>query len=296
MPVGKPFPMEAGGHVISVRIRNGFYEGEQDVRKGSTSRNMSFVRVDQAAVPHTAGGGSMMSMVERRRIPALPTSGSMMSMVAHNTGSHTVGDLHVVFANNIDGQMVTGAVDVEALCFWPDRDHDHAPPPRVELYVNGALASAQSGRHPHFTIDPAAFKVGTNSDRAARHAALRRLREERAVHAQRAARFPPVEAHLPALAHLHPLRLRPERDRSVPERQDDPEITTLYSNGTCTIKLPDESRREIYKVLIQARGDQYDGPPLCSVELKSGGKDDKLGEFPGRLDHRWPRFPAVRWT
>ena len=202
----------------------------------------------------------------------------MMSMMAHNAGNHTAGDLHVVFANNLDGQTVTGAVDVEALCFWPDRDHDHAPPPRVELYVNHLLASTQSGRHPHFTIDPSAFKAGPNV-----------IELRASLPSGDFAKSVPFTLDVPPDFPLSKRAFRPsiaftryDSGLSVtdpPENQNDPEVTTLYSNGTCTIKLPDDLAGK-YKVVVNARGDPYDGPPLVSVDLKRDGKDNKVGEFP----------------
>ena len=280
IPVGKPFTMEAGGHVISVRIRNGFNEGEHDARTVFIQK-YELVRVEPSTVPlaGNSGGGSMMSMVAAASANAPAAGSSMMSMVAaNNAGSHAAGDLHVVFANNLDGQMVTGAVDVEAQCFWPGRDRDHEPPPRVELYVNGALASAQTGRHPHFTIDPAAFKAGPNVVEL--HATLP---------SGDCAKSVPFTLNVPPDFPLSKRTFRPslaftrfDSGLSVTdpfERQDDQEVTTLYSNGTCTIKLPDNLAGK-YKVVINARGDQYDGAPLVSVDLKSDGKDNKLGEFP----------------
>jgi uncharacterized protein (DUF1800 family) len=288
-PVGKPFTMDAGGHVISVRIRNGFSEGPIDQRSLFIQK-YELVRVDQSAVPLASNsGGSMMmappaarasepAMAGSMMSPTADTGGPMMSMMAPKAASHMAGDLHVVFANNIDGQMVTGAVDVEALCFWPGRDNNHAPPPRVELYVNNTLASTQSGRHPRFTVDPAAFKAGPNVLEL--HATLPSGDSAKSV---------PITLNVPPDFPLTKRAFRPSivfthydsglKVTDPPQNQDDPEVTTLYSNGTCTIKLPDNLAGK-YKVLIQARGDQYDGPPLCSVELKSNGKEDKLGEFP----------------
>jgi hypothetical protein len=280
IPVGRPFTLEAGGHILSVRIRNGFGQGAQDERKLYLQK-YELARVDPpvsglAANPGgmAGAGSSMMAMVAANNPASSGAGSTMMSMVA---GQHAVraGNLQVVFATNLDGQMVTGAVNVAAQCWWPDRDH--APPPRVELDVNQTLVSAQCSRHPQFTIDPAAFKPGAN------------VLELRAVlPSGDSARSVPFTVEVPSDFPLpsHPFRptmvfTRYDSGLSTTtpfEKQDIPDVTTLYSNGESTITLPDSLAGK-YRIVVEARGDQYQGPPLMSVKLKADGKETKLGEF-----------------
>jgi uncharacterized protein (DUF1800 family) len=146
IPVGHPFTLQPGGHIISVRLRNAFAEGAEDVR------NLYLQKYELAAID---APGNQLASVEGGQE-------TMMSMApAGPGGGGATEGLQVAFTDNLDGQMVTGTVEADARCWGPDSDH--TPPPRVELYVNQKLFSTQSGKNPHFTIDPAAFIAGPNT-------------------------------------------------------------------------------------------------------------------------------------
>jgi uncharacterized protein (DUF1800 family) len=146
IPVGHPITLSPGGHILSVRLRNAFAAGPEDVRNLFLQK-YELAAVDQPGTQLAASGdGSSMMM--------------MMSMTPGGGGGASDG-LHVAFADNIDHQMVAGTVEVDARCWWPALDH--SPPPRVDLYVNGKVLATQNGKNLHFTIDPSAFVVGSNT-------------------------------------------------------------------------------------------------------------------------------------
>ncbi len=180
VPVGHPVTLEAGGHILSVRIRNAFSQGPEDIRSLYLQK-YEFVRVDRpemklASASGPAGeGATMMTMVAANNEPPAGGGSSMMSMVAANNGgpvgggspmmamvatahaSGQAGDLHVAFLNNPDGQMVTGTVDLTAKCWWPDRDH--APPPQVQLYRR-SISFCAGPKHAGIEGSPPFWRVG----------------------------------------------------------------------------------------------------------------------------------------
>jgi hypothetical protein len=265
LPVGHPFTLEAGNHILSVRILNGINQGPEDTRFLYLQKyELACVDKPNSRLASSGGGapGGMMSM---------------MAMTAGAGGGSGTDGLHIAFTEDLDGKMVAGTVEVEAKCWWPDREH--SPPPRVQLFVNRKLVSTQTTGQPHFTIDPAAFVIGPNTV------------EMRAVLPSGAwAKSVPMTVQVSPDFPLPKTPLRPSivfttydsglsNTITPPEPSSDPGIALFASNGESTVKLPDELTGT-YKVEIEARGDDFKGPALMSVKFKSNGKETKLGELP----------------
>ena len=235
------------------------------------ARNLFFqkyelVRVDQPESKLAAAGG-----------PAGEGSPMMaMAMMAGDGGGGST-DLHVAFMGNMDQQLVTGAIDVDGQCWWPDRDH--TPPPRVELYVNKRLMLSQRSWHPHFTIQPSAFGTGIN------------LLELKAILSPGcSARSVPLTVEVPKDFPLPNEPFRPTiyfttydpglcSTMTPPLKQDNPDIASFYCNAESTLKIPDEVSGK-YRIVAEARGDDFQGPPLMKVCLVTGGNKTKISEMP----------------
>ena len=149
---------------------------------------------------------------------------------------------------------------------------------RGELYVNQRLVGTQTSRHSVFTIDPAAFQVGANELELRAVLPSGDWAKSLPMTVQVPPDFPlPKHEFRPALVFT---RYDSGLNTVTPqENQDDQDVTTMYSNAESTVKLPDNLAGK-YKIVVQAKGDQYQGPPLLSVAYTSGGKETKLGEFP----------------
>jgi hypothetical protein len=292
IPVGHPVALTEGWHILSARIRNGFAQGPEDTRSLYLQKyEFAAVSGPQTNLAANAGGGSpMMAMAAANDAGAGAGGSPMMAMVAANNmdptlpmmaGNPSDGEagqgLHITFANNIDGQIVTGAIDVAAQIWWPDREH--SPPPRTELYVNRKLVATQIAARPRFTIDPAAFGPGANT------------LELRAVLPSGAwAKSVPFTVVVPPDFPLPQVAFRPtvyfttynsglNRSIQPPQKQGDPELATFSTNGESTVILPANLSGK-FRVVIEARGDSYQGPPVMKVALKNGGIETKLGEIP----------------
>jgi uncharacterized protein (DUF1800 family) len=272
VPVGRPFTLEPGGHIVSVRIRNGFGEGPQDTRSVYIQK-YEFARVDANEVPPANGGGSMMAMAAAHA----PEAGNSMMAMAAQAGHRGACDLHVAFTDNrLDGQFITGTVEVGAQCWWPEQDHP--PKARVQLLVNQTVVAEQRGSAPQFTIDPSAFKPGANT-----------VELRASLPSGESAQSVPFTLNVPADFPLPHRAFRPMltftkfdsglNNKTPYEKQWQPDLTCFCSNGESTIQLPDDLAGN-YKVVVQAKGDQYQGAPQLSVKVTSNGKETKLGEFP----------------
>jgi hypothetical protein len=281
IPVGHPFSLEAGNHIISVRNLNELNHGPDNTRTLYFQKyELACIDKPDAKLASDAGGamGGMQSMA------------AMTAMTGGGAAASGTDGLSIAFTDNIDGKIVAGAVEVGAMCWWPDREH--SPPPRVQLFVNKRLVSMQSTGQPRFTIDPSAFAVGPNTI------------ELRAVLPTGAwAKSVPMTVQVTPDFPLPKTPFRPSvvfttydsglsSTMTPPEPHQDPGFALFAGNGESTVKLPDELTGA-YKVEIEARGDSFKGPPLMSVKLKSNAKETKLGEIPV-ASNKWGFVQAGR--
>ncbi len=267
IPVGHPVTLDEGGHFLTVRARNGFNQGADDMRM-LFLRQYELVRLDSPAIQLASNNGG--------NGPGAG-AGAGTGGAKKNARHPGTAEVHVAFADNLDGQIVTGAVDVRTRISWPDREH--TPPPRVELYVNQRFVAGTQSRNPRFTIDPSAFAPGAN---------VLQLRASLASGSPVAS--VPLTVQVPRDFPLPKHPFRPELIFSTydsplasgmtpPLTQGDPELATFYSNAESEIDLPAEATGK-YRVVIAARGDDFNGPPVMRVTLKAGGQETKIAEAP----------------
>jgi uncharacterized protein (DUF1800 family) len=173
--VGKPVNLDPGPHILSVRFRNPFAPSAIDRRCLYLAR-YELVRLDAPAGP--GGGGDAMMMMQggspatMQPTTAQSTSAQTNMMQEASSmapkappppampGALPAGLFHVVFKNALDGRVISGPVQVNAMCWWPNRDH--APPPTVNLLVNDAVVATQKNAQPQFHVAVAAFRPGEN--------------------------------------------------------------------------------------------------------------------------------------
>ena len=152
IPVGHPITLTAGGHMLNVRIVNQFGQGPNDHRA---------IYLQKFELARLNAPGSLAANGSDMGDPTLPMTGSIPMNMMENHYQTGPRELHVVFAENLDGQTVAGPLEFGARCLWPNQDH--SSPPETELYVNQKLVSSQKSASPHFTVDPSALVVGSNT-------------------------------------------------------------------------------------------------------------------------------------
>ena len=307
LPVGHPITLEAGDHVLSVHFRNGFSSGSTDQRRlylagyelAHLNHTASPVLATASAggpmmqaVPAMASapaGGSMMAtaaMQEAAPMSPKPTGGSMMasSMMEKSAAAPSVaglaqpGSFHLAFRDALDGQVIANQVQVNGVGWWPDRDHSR--PPSVDLLVNDQVIATQTTGRPHFRVDLAAFHPGENKlqlqgllpSGARAQSVTESIILPPGLSAGNEPYRPSYRFYVydPAWGDTMMPRINPD--------QPDP-MGGFYTNGDATLRLP-EALQGNWKISIEARGDDFNGPAVASVFLESNGRETKLADVP----------------
>ena len=297
LPVGRPITLEAGNHVLSVRFRNAFSSGPTDSRHLYLAK-YELARLDQLPAPTLAANDPKTTMQDAAATPfdqkpaamiqGSPTHDTMTMEAKAGTGAGagsmmmqslaTLGSFHLVFRDALEGQVIGSKVQINALCWWPNREH--TPPPTVDLLVNDKVVATQTTAQPRFRLDVSAFAPGKNEIE--------------------------LQGTLPNGQHAHsiaetlilPKGLAPGREMYRPDYKfcvydpawngslderlhpGDPDpVATFTTNGDAVLKLPDELWGS-YKIAIEARGTDFNGPAVATVLLRINGQETKLGEVP----------------
>jgi uncharacterized protein (DUF1800 family) len=150
VPVGVPFELEAGQHVLSVHFRNPFGQGPADSRVLYLAR-YELVRLDDPTPPPGPGGSMMQEAVSTQ---------AMHPLAAFKPTIIPSGFFQVAFKDALDGETIAGPVQVNAACWWPDQGH--APAPTVDLLLNGKVEATSTLPQPQFQIPIFAFQAGEN--------------------------------------------------------------------------------------------------------------------------------------
>jgi len=191
IPVGHPITLEAGPHVLSVRFRNSFNSGPTDNRHLYLA-HYELARLDQLPAPALAAndpGTTTMqdataTPLNQKPPPTIQASGTtdatamqpkppaevpMQDTAAMQAKPATdpmmqallpIGRFHIVFKDPLEGQVIANQVQINALCWWPNRDH--SPPPSVDLLVNDKVVASLTNPQPQFKVDVSAFHSGEN--------------------------------------------------------------------------------------------------------------------------------------
>jgi hypothetical protein len=289
VPVGHPISLEAGDHVIAVRFRNGFGNGPTDTRHLYLAR-YELARLDRLPAPALASNSTMQdpSATPFNQKPQAPIEApSMMDPMAAKpmggammtTALAPPGSFRLAFRDALDGRTIDSQVTINALAWWPDRQH--APPPTVDLLVNGKVIASETAPQPSFHLDVNAFTPGKNTlelqgtlpEGQRAHSVLETIILPDGMH--------PSGSYQRHFAYyVHDPAWNKSLDTYLRSEGPDP-LAAFYTNGDSTLTLPDELQGD-YKIAVEARGDSFNGPALATVVLHAGGQDTKLGDVPTR--------------
>lgn len=262
VPVGRPVPLKAGSHVLSVRFLNDFSAPDYADRNLYLD-SYEVVRVggDAPAQP-----GDAMAMA-----PAM--AGGAMSIMSG--GNDDAGDLRVAFLRPMHGKPLRGDLLIEGTTWW--RDADNTPMPTVSLVINGKQVQTQHAPDPRFRVNPGYFTAGVNSVQIT------------ATHADGTTASTPAQditvdaAAIESSAPRRYLRFGIEDTAwgksfegklNDNNRPDGHRVALLSSNARTTITLPDDLAGR-YELFIEMRGDEFQGPAIASVYLQAGDTPEK---------------------
>ena len=318
-PVGHPVTLEGGEHVLLVRFRNPFRSVANDNRHLYLAR-YELARLDQMPAPklaandpaattmdasatpfnqkpqamiqpgatgaptmQTGAAGSPAMQANAMQSEASPgepmmqakaSGGAMMMM---QTGP-ALGSFHVVFRDALEGQVIANSVGINGMCWWPDRGH--STPPTVDLLVNDKVVATLTSPQPRFRVDVSAFQPGKNKIELQgvlpNGQRAHSVAENLVLPPQLAAGDEPFRMayHFTVYDPAWQGSLRTHINANDP----DP-IAAFYSNGDATLALPDALEGR-YRISVEARGTDYQGPAVATVLLRVNGQETKLGVVP----------------
>ena len=186
----------------------------------------------------------------------------------------------MVFRDALEGQVIANQLQINAMCWWPDRDK--SSPPAVELLVNDKPIATQTTGRPHFRVDLAAFRPGENKIQL--QATLPGGQRERSV--VESVVLPPglgtagdpYQPDYRYFAYDQAWTWANTFTQKILVENGEP-IGGFYSNSDATLKLPD-TMQGAWKISIELRGDNYTGPAVATVLLKVNGQETKLADIP----------------
>ncbi len=281
--VGVPIRLEAGERLLTPYFANDFYVA------GKVDRNLYLDRIeiarladasgdDAAGTAGTMAAGSMMEMDM-----AMAGNGATASVVDDPYGLSAV-PLRIGFVRPLDGNILPGLFEVEGRCWWDGSDR--VPAPVVTLMINGEAALVQRTGAPRFWVDPSHFTAGAN-----------RVQLVAALDSGATARTPVQTLHWPAAAavgdrpparrhrrfSIHDDRWAPDIRQRLRNAHNPKErrAAGFSSNGEAVLNLPEDLEGS-FRVLLNVRGDDFDGPAVATVTLRRGDEVTLVGTVEAR--------------
>lgn len=271
IPVGRPFSLKAGQHVLSVRFLNDFHAPDYADRNLYLDK-YEVVRVGGAAEPEGDYSGAMMMAAPAMRSGGKAASagstggGGMMKGAATGDG----GDVRVAFLRPMHNLPLRGDLIIDGTTWW--RDPDNTLTPLVSLLINGKPVMSQRAPDPRFRVSPGYFQAGENIVQM-----IARL-EDGTVGATPAqvVRVEPSTVEEAAARRYWRFGVEDaawggsfEGKLSDNQRPDGHRVAYFHGNAQATLDLPDdmEGRFELY---LDQRGDDFEGPAVATLYLQAG--------------------------
>lgn len=249
--IGQPVWLKAGDMVLVPQFDNDFNAG-----KKSGDRNL---RIDR---------------YELLRLEDRPPTTT--------TGESITSDLIVAFADSLHGRTLAG--DTSIVGVTHRRDRKKTPPPLVTLLVDGESFTPQYSARPVFTLPRSAVKREGSTLRLRAVAADGTVAYSPAVTVAMA-EFPDDSAESVPLAQSeHRFTLAdPRWDQQIrkalseDKRAYGERVRLFASRGHADLDLPQDMTGP-FNIEIDARGDQFDGPPIARVTLHVGDQTIEVGQ------------------
>lgn len=316
-PIGTPFYLDRGEHVIAAKFLNDFYAEKLADRNLYLDR-YEIVRVaEPAAQASEAGmaGGGMMSMAAQndgasmmmksspvmaaaapRMMAMRPNmSPTMLSRISTSPGAMTSSTMMglyqnkadaaatVSFSRPVDGLQIRGDVTLKAQVWWDMPRENEVP--RTTLLINGKPFDAQHDQGPIFHISTAYFKPGLNTVQlltelaqgGAGISALQTLQ----VPAETASEG--YQRHYRRFAVADPAWVSFPNDLHAPKYPQGRRVAQFHTNSQAVLDLPTEMTGP-YEVVLEAMGDEFQGKPIALVTLRIPGPQESNDAVVGQKE------------
>ncbi|MFZ4777341.1 MAG: DUF1800 family protein [Terrimicrobiaceae bacterium] len=270
IPIGHPVRLEAGEQILTARFLNDFSQGKNNDRNLYLDR-YELVRVTADAPAAAEAGDASMMM----------SGGDSMIMMAGDPMAPARGaPLRVSFNERLDGRIVQGPLTLRATCWRPPK----SPAPTVELIVNGESVTSQQGSELNFRLPVSDLQEGPNTIQL-------RARSEAGPAASCPAETVILPPGIPGSPARRSFRFTVEDqawDSGMAQRLDkEKPVAAFYTNGEAILTLP-EGLTGDFAVQMEARGEEFNGPPVVEAFLKAGENPaQKIGEVSVKNDRTW---------
>lgn len=273
--LGHPIRLEAGEHVLTTLFLNDFYE------PNVCDRNLYLSRYEIARVdaPASASVDSSSTMMMQGGDVMMTGSGAGTDTEAGDYANGLTG-LRIAWMRPFHGAPLRGTLNIGGHCAWPSSRT--TPPPVVELLVNGTSVMSQRAPDPRFVVSPGFFRAGSNTiamrakldsgDTATAPELTINVPEAAAKNSRPRAflRFSALDdAWGDGLKKILTDTQRPEGHR----------VALFASNGSATLKLP-EAISGRFEISLDVRAEEFQGPPIASLDLSAGGTTQHLADLP----------------
>ncbi len=272
IPIGRPIRLGAGAQTLTVRFLNDFANGKNNDRNLYLDRyELVRVSADSPATPDSGGDAMMMG------------GGDSMMMAGSMGDSKPPLDaapLRVSFNERLHDRIVQGPLTLRGTCWRPQK----TAVPTVELLVNGKPVANQQGTELNFRLPVSALREGPNTLQL-------RARSETNPGASSPEEIVILPAGLPPAPPRRVLRFTVEDrawDPGMAQRMEkDRPVAAFYTNGEAILTLPDDLAGD-FTVQMEARGEEFNGPPVVESFLKAGLQSPaKIGEAAVKNDRVW---------
>jgi hypothetical protein len=275
IPIGAPVRLEAGEQTITARFLNDVAPAKGSDRNLYLDR-YELVRVSAGAPAAIEGGDTSMMMSGG---DSMMMSSPMMSE-GPALAATGIPPLRVSFNTRLHGHVVQGPLTLRGTCWRPE----NSAAPTVELVVNGEAVASQQGRDIHFRLAATALKKGPNTLQL-------RARSDTGFTASTPAETVIVPVTLPTAPAPRVFRYTVEDrawDPGMAQRLDkERPVAAFYTNGDAVLTLPPALTGK-FTLQMEARGEEFRGPPLIEAFLQEGGNPpEKIGEAGVKNDRIW---------
>jgi hypothetical protein len=293
LAVGVPFVLEPGSHVITPMFANDFYVPDR------RDRNLfvDYLEVACVADARSPEGGD--GAVDGNAMAAAPMMMNAMAPAGGGangaTGDDPFGErpvaMRIAFDEPLHGRMLPGLVEIRGRVWRAEPAGRTAP--EVTLEINGRAAGRQRANAPRFWVDPVGLRDGVNGVRLTARA------DDGAIATTPVQMMPwPAEAarrRATRPRHHHRFTIHePAWTSGVREilrdmRHPREGLSAVFlTNRTAVLELPEDLSGS-YRVLVEGRGEHYEGAPRMEAALHAGDAAIPIGaaDLPGH----WTTVP-----
>lgn len=273
--VGAPVFLAAGPQILTARYLNDF-QAAKDADRNLHLQRYELVRVSPTGSPAAAkdsmAEGTMMDSAVMTRMAGAPA----MAATAP-TARPGEAPLAIAFAQPFHGRVITGPVVIRAQARWAEG----LAAPRVDLLLNGSVQASQYGADLDFRMSANAFQPGENRLQLRAempNGIVETTPVQNLIRPEIAGVPDGLRARSLRYQVLDPawdpgMRLRLEKVRG----SSSVEAAAFYSNGESRLQLPVDLAGD-FRVRLEARGQEFQGPPIAQLLIQSGELLTPIGE------------------